>query len=106
MSTLDNLRQERIDKLEKLRQSNINPYPSNFDKKNNVKQCLDLLGKKVQTAGRIYSIRFHGNIAFADLKDETGKIQIFFKKDLLGVDQYKLLKLIDIGDIIGVEGEV
>ncbi len=62
-------------------------------------------GKNVKTAGRLYSYREHGNIAFADLKDETGKIQLFFKKDVLG-EEFGNLKLLDIGDFIGVEGEV
>ena len=51
-------------------------------------------------------MRTHGNIAFADLKDESGKIQLFFKKDVLGKDAYKNLDLLDIGDYLGVEGAV
>ncbi|PIZ98941.1 MAG: lysine--tRNA ligase, partial [Candidatus Komeilibacteria bacterium CG_4_10_14_0_2_um_filter_37_10] len=99
------LRQAKIDKLKKLKDLGINPYPSSFDKKNTVDQALNSLGKIVKIAGRLFSFREHGNIAFANLKDETGKIQIFFRKDLLE-DDYKNIKLLDLGDFIGIEGEV
>ncbi|PIP74489.1 MAG: lysine--tRNA ligase [Candidatus Levybacteria bacterium CG_4_9_14_3_um_filter_35_16] len=103
--TQSDLRQAKIDKLKKLKDLGINPYPSSFDKKNTVDQALNSLGKIVKIAGRLFSFREHGNIAFANLKDETGKIQIFFRKDLLE-DDYKNIKLLDLGDFIGIEGEV
>jgi len=102
----NNLKQERIKALEKIKELGWNPYAPSFDKKQSISDALKSKGKIVKTAGRIYSFRTHGNIAFADLKDETGKIQIFFKKDLLGKENYKNLKYLDVGDIIGVEGEV
>jgi len=98
-------RKVRLEKLEKIKDLGWNPYPASFDKKNTIKDCLKSEGKIVKTAGKIFSYREHGNIAFADLKDETGKIQIFFQKKLLG-ENYKNLKLLDIGDYLGVEGEV
>lgn len=101
----NNLREVRLEKLEKLKALGINPYPASFEKKQTIAQVLKSLNKKVKTAGKIFSYREHGNIAFADLKDEAGKIQIFFQKKLLG-ESYKNLKLLDIGDFIGVEGEV
>ena len=105
MSSSDNLKNERLEKLKKIRALGWNPYPANFDKKQTITHCLKSLGKTVKTAGKIFSYREHGNISFADLKDETGKIQIFFQKKLLG-ENYKNLKLLDIGDYLGVEGEV
>lgn len=105
MQDLD-FRKARLEKLKKLRELGINPYPSSFPKTHTVSESLKSLGKKVKAAGKIFSYREHGNIAFADLKDETGKIQIFFQKKLLGENQYKNLKLLDLGDFIGVEGEV
>lgn len=98
-------RKVRLEKLEKIKALGWNPYPASFDKKQAIADCLKSLGKTVKTAGKIFSYREHGNIAFADLKDESGKIQIFFQKKLLG-EAYKNLKLLDIGDYIGVEGEV
>lgn len=105
MSSSDNLKNDRLEKLRKIYEKGINPYPSSFDKKNNIQECLKSEGKVVKTAGKIFSFRTHGKIAFANLKDETGKIQIFFQKKLLGED-YKKIDLLDIGDYIGVEGLV
>lgn len=102
----DNLKNERLKTLEKIKEVGWNPYAPSFDKKHTIAETVKSEGKTVKTAGRMVSFRTHGNIAFADLKDETGKIQIFFKKDLLGKEAYKNLKLLDIGDFIGVEGEV
>lgn len=98
-------RKVRLEKLEKIKALGWNPYASSFDKKYTISEALKSEGKVVKTAGKIFSYREHGNIAFADLKDESGKIQIFFQKKLLG-ESYKILKLLDIGDYIGVEGEV
>lgn len=98
-------RKVRLEKLEKIKALGWNPYASSFDKKQTVADALKSEGKVVKTAGKIFSYREHGNIAFADLKDETGKIQLFFQKKLLG-ENYKNLKLLDIGDYVGVEGEV
>lgn len=102
----ENLKQVRLEKIEKLRQMGINPYPHAFDKTHTVAQALQSEGQVVKTAGKIFSYREHGNIAFADLGDETGRIQIFFQKAKLGDGQFKNLKLLDIGDFLGVEGEV
>ncbi|MEK7517124.1 MAG: lysine--tRNA ligase [Patescibacteria group bacterium] len=98
-------RKARLEKLKKLRSLGINPYPASYPKKQTIADSLKSEGKIVSTAGRIFSLRTHGSIAFADLKDETGKIQIFFQKKLLG-ESYKNIELLDIGDFIGVEGKV
>lgn len=105
MEELD-LKKARLEKLKQLKKLGINPYPTSYKKMHLVSDASKSLGKKVKTAGRLFSFRTHGNIAFADLKDESGKIQIFFQKKLLGDEPYKNLKLLDIGDFIGVEGEV
>jgi len=99
------LKKARIEKLNKIKLLGWNPYASSFDKRQTIADALKSLGKTVKTAGKIFSYREHGNIAFADLKDESGKIQIFFQKKLLG-ENYKNLKLLDIGDYVGFEGEV
>ena len=62
-------------------------------------------GKTVRMAGRIMARRGHGKVQFIDMQDATGRIQLFMKKDLLE-DTYDELKLLDIGDIVGVEGEI
>lgn len=100
-----NFRKARLEKLEKIKALGWNPYKATYPKTHSIEESLKSLGKTVKTAGRIFSYREHGNITFVDLKDETGKIQLFLKKDLFG-EEYKNLKLLDLGDFIGVEGEV
>ena len=96
----------RKEKIAKIRSIGWNPYAASYPKTHTIAEALKSDGKKVSTAGRLFSFREHGNIVFADLHDETGKIQLFFKKDTVGVEEFKNLKLLDIGDIIGVEGMV
>lgn len=104
--TDSNLKDIRLDKIKKLNSLGVNSYAYSFEKTHSVEEVLKSEGKKVKTAGRLFSLRTHGNIAFADLKDETGKIQVFFQKKLLKPEDYKNIELLDIGDFIGVEGEV
>lgn len=101
-----NLRQARIEKLEKLKQIKTDPYPSSTKRTHTIADALENEGKEVAIVGRIFSFREHGNIAFANVKDESGKIQIFFQKKLLDTESYKNLKLLDLGDFIQVEGMV
>lgn len=103
---LEALQKERLKKLKNIKSLGINPYPSKFDRKHTVAQALKLLGKKVAVAGRIRSLRPHGKITFADLEDASGKIQLLFRQDPLKGEKYDLLPNLDIGDFIGVVGEV
>ncbi|MBD3247108.1 lysine--tRNA ligase [Candidatus Pacearchaeota archaeon] len=98
---------ERMKKIQGLRDKGINPYPHEFDKKHNIKKCLKSKGKKVKTAGRLMTKRDLGKIAFCDLQDETGKMQIVFQKDKTSEDVRKKFKdFVDVGDFVGVEGKV
>lgn len=99
------LKQARLEKLQKIKEAGIDPYPATTNRTHTVVEALENEGKIVAIAGRLFSFREHGNIAFANLKDESGKIQIFFQKKLLS-DSFKNLRLLDIGDFIQVEGEV
>ena len=65
-----------------------------------------LNGENVVLAGRIMSKRGMGKVGFVHIQDYDGQIQIFVKKDILGEDEYNRFKKLDIGDIVGVEGEV
>ncbi len=103
--TLQQIRDERLKKVAKLRSLGIDPYPASFNRSHTASQSQKLLGKTVSVAGRLMSLRSHGAISFANLRDETGDIQLFFKKDLLG-DTFKLLESLDTGDIVGASGEV
>ena len=103
---IENLRKTRLEKLEQIEKRGIKAYPPKFEKTHSVAQSRDSLEKTVRTAGRLLSFRTHGKIAFADLTDETGKIQLLFRQDVLGNDKYDFLNLLDIGDFLGVAGTV
>jgi len=107
--------QVRREKLTQLRNLGINPYPANLfpvDTMTNEikKQFVD--GKKVLIAGRLVSRRIQGNASFAELQDTEGRIQVYFNRDEICPGEDKLLynnvykKLLDIGDFIGIEGEL
>ena len=103
---LDSLQKERIKKLNNIKRLGINPYPAKFDRKNTIEEARKKLGRKVTIAGRIRSLRPHGKITFADLEDASGKIQLLFRQDSLKGEEYDLLPNLDIGDFIGVKGEI
>src|SRR3990167_5283995 len=106
MEPLEKLRKIRLEKLEKIRKLGSNPYPAKSQKEVNISDCLKSQGKNVQTAGRVMALRSHGGSTFADLVDESGKIQLFFSKDKLSTVNRELLTLLDIGDFIQVTGKV
>ncbi len=105
----------RREKLIKLREMGIDPYPAALYPVNNTSEGIKKdyeEGKKVVIAGRLMSRRIQGKASFAELQDGEGRIQVYFNRDeicptddkTLYNDVYK--KLLDIGDIIGVEGEL
>ena len=101
--------QARREKLEALEAAGIAPYAYAFDRQQSAAQAQTLLGASeegppVSLAGRIVAWRSHGKTTFAHLADATGKIQLYFKKDQLGADNYAQLTHFDLGDIIGVHG--
>lgn len=106
MEPLKKLKKTRAEKLEKIKKLGINPYPAKSDKQEAIGNCLKSISKNVKTAGRVMGIRGHGGSSFADLKDESGTIQLFFSADKLSVVNRELLALLDIGDFIEVAGHV
>lgn len=97
---------DRLSKLKQLKELGINPYPSKVKfSRVSVDTALGSENKKVAVAGRIMGWRGHGNLIFADVVDETGKIQLFFQKKVLE-EKFKILKLIDVGDFLAAHGEV
>ena len=102
----------RMDKMHKLQEMGILPFGHAFQWTHHNKEVHDNVdameadGTVVRVAGRVMAIRGHGKTAFLDLLDKTGKIQLYVRKDVLGEENYKVIKLMDIGDIIGVEGQV
>ncbi|EGS31506.1 lysine--tRNA ligase [Peptoniphilus sp. oral taxon 375 str. F0436] len=110
MENLNEMRLMRRQKLQELQDAGKNPF---VHEKYDVKEYStdikdnysDYEGKKVSVAGRVMSKRGHGKIMFLDLQDMKGKIQLFARKDVLGED-YEDVKTWDIGDIVGIKGEV
>ncbi len=99
----------RIEKLNKIIDGGINPYPHSFDKKNEISTYKNesSIGKSVKTAGRIVSLRKMGKASFLNIQDESGKIQIYLKNNLLPENNYDIVgRNIDLGDIVGVTGEI
>ncbi|MBQ0117958.1 MAG: lysine--tRNA ligase, partial [Flavobacterium sp.] len=105
----------RREKLSKLRELGINPYPANlFPVNHTSKQVKETFeeGKQVIVAGRLMSIRDQGKAIFAELQDSEGRIQLYLNRDVICPGEDKTLynqvirKLTDLGDFIGVEGEL
>ena len=100
----------RKEKLNDLRKKGINPYPSNFTPTHfseSIKINFEKLeGEDVVLAGRIMAIRRMGKASFFRIIDNEGGIQIFIKKDDIGDNSYENFKLFDIGDFVGVSGQV
>ncbi len=101
----------RREKLKELQEMGRNPFLiEKFQYTHHsttIKENFEELEEKtVSVAGRIMSRRGHGKVSFMDLQDSKGRIQLFVKMDLIGEEEYKSLGLLDIGDIVGVTGEV
>ena len=100
----------RMEKLNKLREAGVNPYPHKYEPTHKSQYILnhydELEGQTVCVAGRIMALRKMGKASFAHVMDSTGRIQIFIRRDDVGEDIYNHFKLLDIGDYAGVEGEI
>jgi lysyl-tRNA synthetase class 2 len=109
-SELNELMQQRLKKLEELRKMGIDPFGKKYDRTHFCADIIDrfeeMEGQEVSIAGRIMAKRGHGKASFADVQDRSGKIQIYVKVNEVGDQQYELFDKLDIGDIIGVKGEV
>lgn len=101
----------RKQKIEKLKELKINPYPYSFLRTHTAKEIKENYEKlienkeEVKIAGRIYLERDFGKTKFYTIGDGCDKIQLYFRKDILG-DKYEFLNFFDIGDYIGISGEV
>lgn len=105
-------RAARLDKLKKIEDSCVPAYPAQSKKSHTNKEAVEQFDKltAAQTplwlTGRVRLLRPHGALTFAHLEDESGKIQLMFKKDVLGDAKYAKLELLDIGDILQATGTI
>ncbi|ERM93360.1 lysyl-tRNA synthetase [Caldanaerobacter subterraneus subsp. yonseiensis KB-1] len=111
LENLNELLRVRREKLNILRSMGIEPYGIDRFERTNLSSDIkndyeNFEGKTVTLAGRIMTKRSHGKASFADIQDRDGRIQIYVRYDNVGEKNYKIFKLLDIGDIIGVTGEV
>ena len=108
---MNKFEQERIEKVNKLREIGQDPYGSKYE---NIESMCNIVteytdekeGTSVRVAGRIMTMRPHGKTAFLDIRDRTGKVQVYIKKDKVGEEKFEIFKLMDLGDIIGVDGDL
>lgn len=107
---LSELKKIRLEKIEELRGMGIDPFGKKFDRDamagNIIENFDNMEGTTVKLAGRIMSKRRHGKAGFANIRDLSGDIQLYFRKDDVGEEAYELFKKLDIGDILGIAGEV
>ena len=112
----DQLRVRR-EKMQELRDKGIDPFGHRFERTHLAAQLhekygdmskeeIEEQGVVATVAGRMVSKRGKGKVGFADLKDRSGKIQLYVRKDELGEDVYKIFKRADLGDFLGITGDV
>lgn len=116
MEEINELIAQRIKKRDELREMGIDPYGMPYEVTHLAQEVHEEYGEKgadilerdpveVSVAGRMVALRSFGKAAFSHLQDSSGRIQVYFRKDILGED-YKVVKKLDIGDIVGVKGEL
>ncbi|RKJ81565.1 lysine--tRNA ligase [Butyricicoccus sp. 1XD8-22] len=108
---LNELLRIRRSKLAELQEAGADPFVQvRFDRTHHTTDILsmfeELEGQTVRLAGRMMSKRIMGKLTFADLADRYGRLQMCVKRDLIGDEEYKAFKKLDIGDLVGVAGEV
>jgi lysyl-tRNA synthetase, class II len=113
--SIDNITQQKLDKMAALRAAGIEPFPYGYHRTHTTREAVALVEQnkenlaalviRVNVAGRIMSKRGMGKTAFMDVRDGSGKIQLFFRINNLG-DKYNIVRDIDIGDIVGAQGKL
>ena len=115
MERVNPVTEERINKAEKLKALGISLYPAGYDIDISVSDAIEHFGnmdaetleresKAFSMAGRIVALRDFGKAAFIHIQDRTGRIQAYIRKDKIGEEKFKIFKLMDIGDFIGLKG--
>ena len=113
--TAEPLMQARLEKLRRLREEGIDPYPPRFSRSHSIGEVIagfsslaieEHSGEQVMIAGRLIALRRMGKAVFLDLRDGSGRIQVYSSLDGLGETGYRALCESDIGDFLGFSGEV
>jgi lysyl-tRNA synthetase class 2 len=98
----------RREKLAELVRRGVSPFAYRFDRSTTARAASEGFREGDETthrvAGRLIAVRPHGKTTFAHIEDASGRIQVYFKRDELGDDAYGLVELLDLGDVVGVEG--
>jgi len=116
-SRLERIAQQRLEKLDRIRASGINPYPHRYKRSHSTQEAIELLKRNedssqtesaaISVAGRIMAIRRMGKSSFVDIRDGSGKIQLLFQNiNKFDKEDLDLFQDLDIGDIIGVNGDL
>lgn len=107
---ISELRKVRLEKLDELKSLGLDPFGQRFERNTLTQPVIDDFEqwehKTARVAGRIMSKRRHGKAGFANLQDISGRIQLYFRADDLGEAKYELYKKMDMGDLVGIEGQV
>jgi lysyl-tRNA synthetase class 2 len=117
MAGQERIEKPRLEKLDDLIKRGINPYPHKFYRTHTNREAVELFQKlseadshatlpDISLAGRITAARFMGKAAFFDIRDGSGKIQLFLRRDDLGDEKYELLHDLDLGDFLGASGKI
>jgi lysyl-tRNA synthetase, class II len=111
MENINQLLKVRLEKLGKVRELGINPYPNRCKRTHKIGELIEKKdnflesGEKVIIAGRLNAMRRQGKVGFGNVSDNSGKIQLFVRKDTVGEENYEVFKLLDLGDFVQIEGE-
>ena len=107
---LNEILQQRKSKLDSLEEKGLSVYKNSPILSSHIEIGQVLAdfqeGKKVNLCGRLMAKRLHGKVTFGDLRDGTGRIQLYLKSDILGEDNFAILDNVDVGDILSVRGEL
>ncbi len=117
MDKTNTVLEDRIKKAQQLTEAGVNLFPSGYHMDLNVSDVIERFGHMdhetleeesgaYKMAGRIMACRDFGKASFIHIKDRTGRIQVYVRKDKVGEDKFKIFKLMDVGDFIGVTGKV
>ncbi|MDD5291747.1 MAG: lysine--tRNA ligase [Candidatus Omnitrophica bacterium] len=103
---LNDIIKQRKDKLKLFKDKGIETYPHKFSRTHLISEILNNFqeNQQITIAGRLIAKRAHGKACFCDLKDQSAKIQLYIKKDIVGEDNFLLFQELDIGDFLGING--